>query len=100
MQLTGTPKQIAWATDIRRLFVEQDVNDLVASAESVGQTERATLYRSRAAALIAAHPDAQWWINNRNNLNAKRILRTLNERLGKVQMGQDNWTPDDVDTAR
>lgn len=41
--LTGTPKQIVWASDIRARFI------------SAGGDTR----------LVSAHTDARWWIDNR-----------------------------------
>lgn len=84
--LTGTPRQVAWATDIRSGF-NADVNGMP------GSLERLQIYKQRAAQLAAAKPDASWWINNRNNISPRQTLRTLAERLGDKNLGQDKWKP-------
>lgn len=63
-QLEGTPKQIAWAADIRDKFI-------VASAEKLAEVnradEKARLARYRRIVLQQSK-DSHWWIENRYSL--------------------------------
>ena len=67
----GSPKQIAWACDIRADKVDELHNlttNLVVKANDAGDAAvRAELYRQRDLVLawIDTKADARWWIDNR-----------------------------------
>jgi hypothetical protein len=83
--LTGSPKQIAWAEDIRR--------GLLAEAHElpVGK-KQLPVYEKRAQQLVMSQSSAKWWIENRGR-DTRETLRTLKERLGDLKFGEDKWTP-------
>ena len=53
-KMVGTAKQIAWAEDIKAMFIER-VNQFVKESR-----------RAEAIELINAKTDAAWWIENRD----------------------------------
>ena len=63
-QLEGTPKQIAWATDIRDKFIAASARKL----DEVNRAdEKARLTRYRRIVLQQSK-DSHWWIENRYSL--------------------------------
>lgn len=71
--LTGSEKQIAWATDIRQKFVEASREHLlwVIVKSPAGYTAQ---YLSRAGEILAKQTYAGWWIDNRYR-DAYAIMR-------------------------
>lgn len=63
-ELEGSPKQIAWAADIRDKFIVASAEKL---AEVNGADEKARLARYRRIVLQQSN-DAHWWIENRYSL--------------------------------
>lgn len=75
--LTGTPKQVAWAQDIRKDMCARDVterlNNLMRKALHEGKADLAHQQAPGAAArltaivgaLLDARTEARWWIDNR-----------------------------------
>lgn len=62
--LTGSEKQIAWAADIRKKFVDGSRTHLLGGVvkASAGYTAQ---YLSRAGEILARQTAAKWWIDNR-----------------------------------
>lgn len=70
-ELTGSPKQIAWASDLRATALTQ-LDDFRAgmAAHVATHPEAAAEQAANNAALdqaIAAHTDARWWIDLRHS---------------------------------
>lgn len=68
--LTGTPKQVAWAEDIRRKQLAE-VAGYIAQTREQGtrQPEKAAMFDALIAAVEADIPtrtDASWWIDNQH----------------------------------
>ncbi len=84
--LQGTAKQIAWANDIQESFLA-DVAGLPVPAGMLPE------YQRRAGMLLDSQVEAKWWIEHRG-LDARHVLRTRAERLGRQKFGADNWTPE------
>lgn len=82
----GTAKQIAWANEIRESFLA-DVAGLPVPAVQLPE------YRRRAEMLLESQVEAKWWIEHRN-MNARQVLRTRAERMGRQKFGADAWTPE------
>lgn len=86
--LTGSPKQIAWADDIRaQALVEIDKFRAGMAAHVAQHPEAAVEETSNNAALdqvIADHPDARWWIDHRN-LAEYQLRVEANEIVQKGQ---------------
>lgn len=74
VELTGSPKQVAWAEDIRRRFVNTTINS---------EREKETFWK------IAAVKIAGWWIDYRSELE-HFTLRTLGQQIerGNVRLPQ------------
>lgn len=77
--LTGSPKQIEWATRIRAAALAEidefrrGMADWVADHPEVAAEEVAN---NRALDhVIATHPDCRWWIDVRDPAYAARLLR-------------------------
>lgn len=71
--LTGSEKQIAWATDIRQKFVEASREHLlrVIVKFPAGYTAQ---YLSRAGEILAKQTSSGWWIDNQHK-DAYAIMR-------------------------
>lgn len=59
-KLTGSEKQIAWATDIRKDMIDNQIMIRVAP-QYIEQARRAVI------ALTERHTDARWWIDHRDD---------------------------------
>ena len=78
--MTGSEKQVQWATEIRMGIVD----DLDRPSDAVGQTYRER-YGERAGTDVVAlfmewlysHTDARWFIDHRRSLNGGRALRRM-----------------------
>ena len=89
--LTGTPKQIAWANDIRASVVREVAT--WGDPQSPVGVEFAPMYQARLAVLVSTCVEARWWIDHRTG-NLRRLLATRAERQGTLDYGQDAWTPE------
>ncbi|MFT4040697.1 MAG: hypothetical protein QM692_21130 [Thermomicrobiales bacterium] len=89
--LTGTDKQIAWATDLRAQRLREmearqaDFERQAAIAITKGQTTEAEVTEGRAhgAAVVAdilSHTEAKWWIDQRQD-SVIRMMREVSLRL-------------------
>ena len=68
--LTGSDKQIAWATDIRRKAIAAVLDKLTespAAAKRINEDPRKAEILSDLATEIASHADARYWIDSRGN---------------------------------
>lgn len=88
--LAGSPKQIAWAEDIRaQALVEIDKFRAGMAAHVAQHPETAVEEAANNAALdqvIAAHTDARWWIDHRHrNLAEYQVRVEANEIVQKGQ---------------
>ena len=96
--LAGSPKQIAWATDIRQFHIDDFARQIPAPAP-LSRSRFLALYQERFAALLAARGEARWWIEHRD-MDLRNVLRTRNERFGgadgAIHMGDEDWTPESV----
>ena len=61
--LTGSPKQIAWANDIRKQCIDE-VNEWLQFAANVTSIHMDAA-RQKFAEIIQTKTDAKWWIDNR-----------------------------------
>lgn len=68
--LTGTPKQIAWATDIRTKQVAEIAGYIAQTREHAArQPEKAAMFDALIDAVeadILTRDNASWWINNQH----------------------------------
>ena len=73
-ELTGSPKQIKWAEDIRNEYLwkyQKDVSFKLTNTERFrGDVAGCTPVLEAVSNVTNAHPEAKWWIENRNNLTA------------------------------
>lgn len=69
-ELIGSPKQIAWAEDIRRRFVDCTINN---------DSKREIFWK------VATVKKASWWIDNRDRLD-HFTLRTLKGQIERGNM--------------
>ena len=101
--LTGSEKQIAWATDIRHTFSRKLAEYLAKAAKAnaslimPGDTEHAAEIEATIEAAINAlprgdvfraaiaeafaHTDAKWWIDTARNVAPEAIILTIVRRL-------------------
>jgi len=63
-ELTGTPKQVAWAEDIRREKMTEVDAELVARWHRISPGGQAVLKAARQE--LAEQGSAKWWIENRH----------------------------------
>lgn len=65
-QLTGSEKQVAWATSIRDSFIE-DVNASIEMAEKAAGQAISEDTKARLESVIAEKSEAKWWIDKEMN---------------------------------
>lgn len=93
--LSGSEKQVAWATDIRDKFLDAD-----RSMHKEQATPRSAVTRQllvdRAFVLTQAMTNAQWWIETRSQLLSfqfgDELLFTMRELRGEMKRGTDDYT--------
>jgi len=84
-ELQGTPRQVAWAVDIRDAFL-RDAEDQVRAGRAYAE-----IALERARLLAARVTSAKWWIEHRG-LHPVLNLWTIEEQSGRVARGEGNWT--------
>ena len=83
--LTGSPKQIAWAEKIRfekiqsavdnfNLLIDNEVEKAIADEEG-REAKKAAIIS------VAGHLEAKWWIDNRNRINEEIVKEYRNRRM-------------------
>jgi hypothetical protein len=86
-ELTGTEKQIAWASDIRSTFAKTAEEFTAWAARCPGDTPRAVNKIEIArivAAEILAQTDAKFWIDNRVTIGSVHFQQLHSPRLMDV----------------
>ena len=73
-ELTGSPKQIKWAEDIRNEYLwkyQKDVSFKLTNTERFrGDVTGCAPVLEAVSNVTNAHPEAKWWIDNRYNLTS------------------------------
>lgn len=73
-ELTGSPKQIKWAEDIRDEYIGKYQTEvafkLSNGGRGQGDVKGCTPVLEAVANVTNAHPEAKWWIDNRYNLTS------------------------------
>ena len=73
-ELTGSPKQIKWAEDIRNEYLWKYQSEvafkLSNDGRGKGDVKGCAPVLEAVSNVTNAHPEAKWWIENRNNLTA------------------------------
>ena len=73
-ELTGSPKQIKWAEDLRGEYLQKYQKDvafkLSNSGKFKGDVKGCEPVLKAVSNVTNAHSEAKWWIENRNNLTA------------------------------
>lgn len=86
-QLTGSAKQIAWATTIRMNFVHQiriqmeTVEKRLNEPDASDQAKKMLQTMESDVTILLSHTDAAWWIENRD-YKLKDIMRISKMRQG------------------
>ena len=86
-ELSGSEKQIAWAKEIRALYVEY--YDTIAQNEKISKPEMLTVIRD----WLVGHTDSKFWIDNRSYFCTDRCIddndgsvRLFLERLKEIYL--------------
>lgn len=73
-ELTGSPKQIKWAEDIRNEYLWKYQSEvafkLSNDGRGKGDVKGCAPVLEAISNVTNAHPEAKWWIENRNNLTS------------------------------
>ena len=73
-ELTGSPKQIKWAEDIRDEYIGKYQKEvafkLSNDGRGKGDVKGCAPVLEAVSNVTNAHPEAKWWIENRNNLTS------------------------------
>lgn len=90
VELTGSPKQIAWAKDLRHKFIckSMDVAEYEVEFE---------LYKPYAKWLVEAKTEAKWWIDNR--FNFEMVNRAAMKEFGDWCRVNDPEFPARIEAA-
>jgi hypothetical protein len=73
--LTGSEKQVAWATDLRGKYVSQAIEHMRRELRGDMTPEQTSQF----VAIVSRATDAKWWIENRSLglMDTARALQTL-----------------------
>ena len=74
-ELSGTEKQVAWATDIRRSMIY----DAMITTKNITDPGLKARREDYIQWIISNRTDARWWIDNRNALELFRIEEAVKE---------------------
>ena len=73
-ELTGSPKQIKWAEDIRDEYIGKYQKEvafkLSNDGRGKGDVKGCAPVLEAVASVANAHSESKWWIDNRNNLTS------------------------------
>lgn len=76
MITTGTPKQIAYAEDLKTKAVKMIESYIGDNNARIGKADKTSAQLAVVLPLVEAQTDAAWWIE-RNNLLASHLLKQL-----------------------
>lgn len=93
-ELTGTPKQIAWAQSLRMRMLDQldaKLAALLSESESLGDEDRriAGIFRDEFSPWLRGQTSSKWWIDHREqSLDQMRTTRNVGAMLGMAMSGR------------
>lgn len=76
MIMTGTPKQIAYAEDLKAKAIQMIESYIGTNNARIGKADKTSAQLAVVLPLVEAQTDASWWIE-RNNLLASHLLKQL-----------------------
>lgn len=87
-QLSGSDKQIAWASDIRQQMLAAVANLRKQAQEAVEHPERdphgtAPAVLAVLDEIVSTHTEARWWIDNRNTDWVQLVFAAAKQRIAQ-----------------